>query len=281
MAPAHVAVIQGSGTGIGLHITRQYLSRTNLQVVALSRDAKRAKEAILANAASDKSLDPQRLHVLDIDIKNEATIQKAAETVQSRFGERSLRALWNISGILKAEKNLGQVEFQNVLDMFQINSIGHLLAFKHFVPLVPKATRATNDSEASRDADPANGLLPKDLSVLASLSARVGSIEDNGKGGWYSYRSSKASLNQIIRTLSHELNLRNIPALSIALHPGTVRTQLSKDFTGGPGSDKPLDRSKGQFEPLEAAENLIEVVSKLTKEDSGGFRDWKGEKIPW
>lgn len=109
----------------------------------------------------------------------------------------------------------------------------------------------------------------------------MGSIGDNQKGGWYSYRASKAALNQLIKTLSKELELRSVPAISVGLHPGTVRSNLSKDFTGGEGSDKPLDRSKGQFEASEAAKNLVDVVSGLKKGDNGTFRDYKNDIIPW
>lgn len=64
----------------------------------------------------------------------------------------------------------------------RINSFGHLLSFKHFVPLVPKKAQK-KDNEAQADSDPAQGLIPEGLSVLASMSARVGSIGDNGRGG--------------------------------------------------------------------------------------------------
>ena len=81
--------------------------------------------------------------------------------------------------------------------------------------------------------------------------------------------------------MSKELELRSVPAISVGLHPGTVRSNLSKDFTGGEGSDKPLDRSKGQFEAHEAAKNLVDVVSGLKKGDNGTFRDYKNDIIPW
>lgn len=68
--------------------------------------------------------------------------------------------------------------------------------------------------------DPAAPYVPSDLSVLASLSARVGSIGENQKGGWYSYRASKAALNQIIKTLNIEMSMRSTaPTIALALHP--------------------------------------------------------------
>jgi hypothetical protein len=67
----------------------------------------------------------------------------------------------------------------------------------------------------------------------------------------------------------------------IALHPGTVRTELSADFTGGPGGKPGRAKPKGEFEADEAAANLLRVVRGLTRDDSGGFRDWAGETVPY
>ena len=133
---------------------------------------------------------------------------------------------------------------------FAINAIGPALVMKHFLPLLPR------DSSA----------------VFATLSARVGSIGDNRLGGWYSYRASKAALNQLVRTAAIELNRRSPNAICVALHPGTVDTGLSASFakTG-------LDVQTPEL----AAERLLEVIAKLTANDSGGFFDYKGEPIIW
>ncbi|SNX83145.1 related to short chain dehydrogenase [Melanopsichium pennsylvanicum] len=276
MAP-NVAIIQGTSSGIGAQIAKQYLSRTGLQVVALSRDASRAKDAILSG---DKSLDSSRLHTISLDIGSEESYHSAAKDISSRFGDSCLKTLWNINGMLVQEKNLSQVNLEHLQQTFAVNTFSHLLGFKHFVPLIPRGAEAKKIQEGAVE-NLAEGVLPGDLSVVASLSAKVGSISDNQKGGWYSYRASKAALNQLIKTLSKELELRSVPAISVGLHPGTVRSNLSKDFTGGEGSEKPLDRSKGQFEAHEAAKNLVDVVSGLRKGDNGTFRDYKNDVIPW
>lgn len=263
--------------GIGAQIAKQYLSRTGLQVVALSRDASRAKDAILSN---DSSLDAFRLHTISLDITSEDSYHTVAQETTSRFGDSCLKTLWNINGILHAEKNLAQISLDHLQQTFAVNTFSHLLGFKHFVPLIPRGAEAKKVQEGEAE-NVAEGVLPGDLSVVASLSAKVGSIGDNQKGGWYSYRASKAALNQLIKTLSKELELRSVPAISVGLHPGTVRSHLSRDFTGGEGSDKPLDRSNGQFEASEAAKNLVDVVSGLKKGDNGTFRDYKNDIIPW
>jgi len=111
--------------------------------------------------------------------------------------------------------------------------------------------------------------------VWANVSARVGSIGDNRSGGWYSYRASKAGLNAV--TKSFDLHLRRKSgdnAVCVSLHPGTVRTGLSREFW----DTVPEGRL---FEPEFAAERLVEVVDGLRVEDRGGFYDWKGKRVEW
>jgi NAD(P)-dependent dehydrogenase (short-subunit alcohol dehydrogenase family) len=106
---------------------------------------------------------------------------------------------------------------------------------------------------------------------MVTLSAKVGSIEDNRLGGWYSYRASKAALNMLVKTASIEL-ARNKPNTAlIALHPGTVNSRLSKPFRG-----EQIGRP-----PLDAASDMLKVIEGLTKEDSGCFLSYSGERLPW
>ena len=116
-------------------------------------------------------------------------------------------------------------------------------------------------------------LLPRSgKAVFATLSARVGRVGDNRIGGWYSYRASKAALNQLVRTAAIELKRQCPDAICVALHPGTVDTSLSAPF-----------RKVGLEvqSPDIAAERLLAVVDKLRPSDSGGFFDCKGQTVPW
>ena len=151
---------------------------------------------------------------------------------------------------LKPEKSWRELDAAQMAQSFAINAIGPALVMKHFLPLLPR------DSSA----------------VFATLSARVGSIGDNRLGGWYSYRASKAALNQLVRTAAIELNRRAPNAICVALHPGTVDTGLSASFvkTG-------LDVQTPEL----AAKRLLEVIAKLTAHDSGGFFDYNGETVIW
>ncbi len=147
------------------------------------------------------------------------------------------------------EKALRQVSAQAMLDQFALNCVGPSLVLKHSVRLLPREGRA----------------------VFAALSARVGSIGDNGFGGWYSYRTAKAALNQMIHTGAIELGRSHRAAICVALHPGTVETDFTRKYLGRhPAVPAP-----------EAAENLLRVISGLRREDSGGFFDWQGKPVPW
>ena len=115
-------------------------------------------------------------------------------------------------------------------------------------------------------------MLPKDgVSIFASLSARVGSIQDNRLGGWVSYRASKAALNQIIKTASIEIARSYPESICVALHPGTVKSALTEKYLN----------THDYVLPEIAAKNLMNVLTGLTPENSGGFFDYLGRPIPW
>jgi NAD(P)-dependent dehydrogenase (short-subunit alcohol dehydrogenase family) len=100
---------------------------------------------------------------------------------------------------------------------------------------------------------------------LALITSRMGSMADNGSGGYYGYRMSKAALNAAGVSLAHDLRGAGI-AVAI-LHPGYVRT----DMTGHSGS----------VDPDEAARQLCDRIDALTLETSGTFWHANGEVLPW
>ncbi|MEZ5744869.1 MAG: SDR family oxidoreductase [Sphingomonadaceae bacterium] len=136
-------------------------------------------------------------------------------------------------------------------DVFAVNTIGPALIAKHFLPLLPRDRRA----------------------IFAALSARVGSISDNRLGGWHSYRASKAALNMLVRNFAIEVGRNNREAVVVALHPGTVDTSLSDPFQSGVPDDK-------LFTPAFSAAKLLDVLSSLEPQDSGGHFDWAGKPVP-
>lgn len=240
----------------------------------LSTGTQSSEKKASEDASKMSGFDSSRLTNLELDATKEDSIAQAASEVSKKFGEGSLKLLFNVAGVLTPEKNLSQVDYDEMLQQFQINTFFPLLSYKHFSNLIPKPGPIPEDAPCL-----SHGLLPRELSVCASLSARVGSIGDNQRGGWYSYRASKAAQNQITKCVSREMYNKNLNAVAVALHPGTVRSDLSKDFTGGPNSDKP--KSDGEFEAHEAAANLVQVLKGVKKEDNGKFWDWQGKEVPW
>jgi NAD(P)-dependent dehydrogenase (short-subunit alcohol dehydrogenase family) len=110
--------------------------------------------------------------------------------------------------------------------------------------------------------------------LLATVSARVGSIEDNHLGGWYSYRISKAALNMALKTLSIEWQHSHPRGCVAALHPGTNDTALSKPFQANVAA-------KDLFDPAYTASMLVALLTGLKPVDSGRFWAWNGEILPW
>ena len=114
-------------------------------------------------------------------------------------------------------------------------------------------------------------MLKEEKSIFAAISAKVGSITDNYLGGWYSYRASKAALNQIIKTASIEQKRLNNNLIMVSVHPGTVDTKLSRPFIG---------KRKVQT-PSESSTKIINLFETLDLEDSGLFFDYNSNIIPF
>jgi NAD(P)-dependent dehydrogenase (short-subunit alcohol dehydrogenase family) len=146
------------------------------------------------------------------------------------------------------EKRLDELDGAQLLDLLHLNSVGPALLLKHFTPLLATGQRV----------------------IWAKLSARVGSIEDNRKGGWYSYRAAKAALNMLLQTAAIEMARRRPLALVAALQPGTVRSALSRPFVGDDA-----------MEPDESARRLLAVLDALQPTGRAQFVDHAGQSIPW
>ncbi len=184
-----------------------------------------------------------------LDITDEASISACLGALEGPF-----QRILIVTGALEIdghapEKALRHLSFDGMSRQFAVNAIGPALVMKHASPL-----------------------LPRDMpSVMAALSARVGSIGDNRAGGWHSYRASKAALNQIIRSAAIELGRTHPRAVCVALHPGTVATPFTEKYLG----------RHPAVPPAEAARNLLRVIDALSPDDTGAFFDWAGKPVPW
>jgi NAD(P)-dependent dehydrogenase (short-subunit alcohol dehydrogenase family) len=104
-----------------------------------------------------------------------------------------------------------------------------------------------------------------DQKKIVTITSRMGSIADNESGGAYPYRSSKAALNAVMRSLAADLKPRGVTV--VVFHPGWVRTDM-----GGPSAP---------IEPERSVESMIKVVSRIKLSDSGKFLNYDGAKLAW
>ena len=182
------------------------------------------------------------------EISDEEKILKFSESIEGTFN-----LIINATGVLQTteegpEKTINVVKQKSMIDMMTINAIGPALLLKNFSKKLDKTK----------------------FSVFVNLSARVGSITDNRLGGWISYRSSKAALNQIIKTSSIEINRRNKNAICVGLHPGTVKTKFTEKF----------QNATKTISPKESVEMMMKVVENLSVDDNGYCFAYDGKVIP-
>ncbi|MCX7644422.1 MAG: SDR family NAD(P)-dependent oxidoreductase [Rhodobacteraceae bacterium] len=184
-----------------------------------------------------------------LDVTDEASVSAALAALDGPFD-----LILVATGALEIagagpEKSLRAVTPEALVGQFRLNAIGPILVLKHALRLLPRNRRA----------------------VFAALSARVGSIGDNRLGGWYSYRASKAALNQLLRTAAIEIARTHPEAVIAALHPGTVRTRFTERYLG----------RHPAVAPEVAAGHILAVIDRLSAAGSGGFYDWAGREVPW
>lgn len=245
------ALIVGASQGIGLGFVRALLLNQQVnKIYATYRNQESATELIALTHQY-----PKRLTCLSVDITAEVQIEAAIKQIKADVDKLHL-VIYCVGvlheGELTPEKSLRQIDAENLLYYFQVNSIGAVLLAKHLMPLLRHGDR----------------------SVYASISAKVGSIGDNRLGGWYGYRASKAALNMFLKTTAIEYSRRCPKAIVVALHPGTTDTRLSQPFQKNVPPEKLF--------PVEHTVNLLsQVISNLQPKDSGEFFAWDGTQLPW
>jgi NAD(P)-dependent dehydrogenase (short-subunit alcohol dehydrogenase family) len=187
----------------------------------------------------------------DFDLRNEASMAALGQTLAAT-GPYGL--IVDATGALTIngwgpEKSLAALGMAQLTDAMQINAIAPVLLLKYLSPLL--------------SSGPA---------IYAKLSARVGSISDNRKGGWYGYRASKAALNMLLQTAALELQRKNSQVQVVALQPGTVQSKLSAPFTAG---------ALAVLSAEQSVSGLLTALARLTPQSGARFVDYKGEFISW
>ena len=232
-----VAVIGSSGA-IGSAFVDHYINDQSIN-------------SIFSFSRSSIGIDNNKVKHFSIDIENESSIQNAAKSVEEINFDEIIIA----SGLLHTnefgpEKSIKDLKADNILKVLNVNTVGPALIGKYFLPLLNKDNK----------------------SVMAFLSARVGSISENKLGGWYAYRASKSALNQVIKTFSIELKRTNPKAIIIGLQPGTVDSELSAPFKRNVSNNK-------LFSAEYSVSQLIGVIERADESSSGNLISWDGEII--
>ncbi|NMT63268.1 SDR family oxidoreductase [Marinobacter orientalis] len=243
-------LIAGVSGAIGHAIAERLLATDpELSIVGLCRDP---------SAVSFGEKQAERVTLVPWDAAGTGGADAMAEKLKEMLpAESGLDTLIYAAGILHGpamspEKRLEDLDARAFAHAFAVNATGFAMLVQAVSPW----------------------LRHRRFKRIVAVSAKVGSITDNGFGGWYAYRSSKAALNMLVRNLSIELPRKYRPLACVAVHPGTTLSPLSKPFT----------RSLAQLqvhEPAATAENILHVMEDLTEDDNGTFLSWDGSPIPW
>lgn len=227
-------LVTGSSRGIGLEMVR-YGQERGWRVFACCRHPQQAKD--LLDVAS---MTPAQVSVHVADMNELATLQALGYELRNE----SIDVLINNAGIYGSDQNrFGQTDMTSWHEVFQVNCIAPMKLAEILCEQVTASDRKT----------------------IACLSSKMGSMEDNGSGGSYLYRSSKAALNAVVKSMSIDLRSRGIKA--VVLHPGWVKTDM-----GGPHAE---------ISTRESVSRMFGIIESLTINDSGRFIDIDGEDIPW
>jgi len=220
-------LVTGANRGIGLEWVRQLVARGE-DVVATARDLEGAKEMRATGARCE------RLEVTDAS--------SVAELAR-RLDGTPLDVLVNNAGKGGSGQPFERLDWNDVADAFAVNAIGPMRVTQALLPNLRAGQRK----------------------LVASLTSRMGSIDDNSSGGYYAYRASKAALNMMNKSLA--IDLARWGFTCVVLHPGWVQTDM-----GGPGAPLP---------PRQSVAGMLDVLQRLRPQDSGKFFDHAGATIPW
>jgi NAD(P)-dependent dehydrogenase (short-subunit alcohol dehydrogenase family) len=219
-------LVTGANRGIGLALCRRFQKRGD-SVIAVCRSTSPELDALAALGARVES---------GVDVTEDAPVAALAE----RLAGTSIDILVLNAGILRRD-DLDGVDLADVRAQLEVNAVAPLRLAKALRPRLASGAK------------------------IALITSRMGSIGDNGSGGYYGYRMSKAALNAVGMSLSRDLRLAGIAV--VILHPGFVRTDMTAQ--------------QGSISADESARLLIERIGSLTLEHSGSFWHANGEVLPW
>ncbi len=238
-------LITGANRGIGLAFARSFAA-DGWRVHACCRGPDGAEDlaALSANMASADmasagadTAGTVTLHRLDV------TDGPRIAGLSRELAEEAIDVLLNNAGVMGPRTGFGEIDYDGWLPVFEINTLAPMRMAEGFVEQVARSGRK----------------------LIVNISSIMGSIGENAGGGAIVYRSSKAALNMVSKSLSVELAPRGITV--IAFHPGWVRTDM-----GGPNAAVTAG---------ESVEGMCAVIERVTPNDSGRFFNFDGREIQW
>jgi len=180
--------------------------------------------------------------IVQIDTSDEASINTAAKQLE---GE-PIDLLINNAG-LGIGGDLHETTKAEMMMQFEVNAVGPFLMTRAFLPNLKLAVTKSGSA------------------TVGQVTSRMGSVADNGSGGWYGYRASKSGLNIVNSSLAHDLKDEKVIAL--LLHPGYVNTRMTSH--------------NGQVAPEESVAGMTKIIAEAAPEDSGKFFHSNGSTLPW
>jgi len=246
-----VRLVVGASRGIGLALAEAQLAEPEVRRVIATFRPQSDRGGLERLAA----LHGERLQRVELDVTDDSSLASFGHYLSGLEG--GVDSTIHAAGILhestlQPEKALVDCNRAGLLRLFEVNSIGPLMVARSLLPTLGRRRRFS----------------------FAVLSAMVGSIADNRLGGWYGYRSSKAALNQMIRTLAIECRVKHPDACILAIHPGTTDTALSRPFQRNVKPDR-------LYTTQQTAARILRVIREAGPAQSGSFLNWDGREIPW
>jgi NAD(P)-dependent dehydrogenase (short-subunit alcohol dehydrogenase family) len=228
----HYLVTAGN-RGLGLEFVRQLLDGGE-RVTTTARRPDDADElhALIQNA-------PDRVELLQLDVTDPESVAR----LERHVDDTAIDVLINNAGRLSRGGSPDDFAFDEIMADFRVNAVGTLRVTEACIPALRRA----------------------DAPKIVNITSKMGSIADNGSGGSYAYRMSKAALNMATRSLARDLESEGM--IAAVLHPGWVKTRM--------GGENAL------ISPEKSIRNMLEVIDDLGPEDSGEFYEWNGDRVPW
>lgn len=238
------ALVLGASGGLAQALIAQFLADQNIETV-IAVSSKPAPDSVQAESGLLWIQTEYAEHAMAEVVEQLKDYSGTISRVCICHGLLHTDSLW-------PEKRLEDIKPEALHEIFQANAVVPALWLK----LLHRVLKA------------------KQPTIVAALSARVGSISDNRLGGWYAYRSSKSALNMLLKNIAIEYARRVKNVKLISFHPGTTDTDLSKPFQATVPEGK-------LFTPEFVAERLIGIMDSAVVDGQLSYLDWDNKTIPY